>query len=217
MPSINNVGGSLTSAIILTLLAWGVRVLRATAQRQGNNNQRRGSKSDLQASLGRFFAPLSPAALRMLVRKHCAAVQFPAMSPSCSTAWVTLLCISLRKGCGVCSCFLSTTVSGGGSLSLIFAQQIPASNPIMSDTCRCLRLVLPLELTRSQVEADPVPHLVVDVRSAEAAQDAPLPPELSGAVHIPEDEVPLRRTYAPTFPAQSSTGRCDACNMRIRS
>jgi hypothetical protein len=69
MPSINNVGGSLTSAIILTLLAWGVRVLRATAQRQGTNNQRRGSKSDLQASLGRFFAALSPAALRMLVRK----------------------------------------------------------------------------------------------------------------------------------------------------
>ena len=67
MPSINNIGGSLTSAVILTLLAWGVRVLRATAQRQGTNNQRRGSKSDLQASLVRFFAPLSPAALRMRV------------------------------------------------------------------------------------------------------------------------------------------------------
>jgi len=42
----------------------------------------------------------------------------------------------------------------------------------------------------SQVETDPVPHLVVDVRSAEAAADAPLPPELSGAVQIPEEEVP---------------------------
>jgi len=37
-----------------------------------------------------------------------------------------------------------------------------------------------------------VPHLVVDVRSAEAAADAPLPPELSGAVQIPEEEVPSR-------------------------
>ena len=71
MPSINNIGGSLTSAVILTLLAWGVRVLRATAQRQGSNNHRRGSRSDLQTSLGRFFAALSPAALRMLVRLLC--------------------------------------------------------------------------------------------------------------------------------------------------
>lgn len=136
MPSINNIGGSLTSAVILTLLAWGVRVLRATAQRQGTNNQRRGSKSDLQSSLGRFFAALSPAALRMLVRH--------------------------RLACGhdsvVAACCVYEPLSGQRA---------------------------------AQVETDPVPHLVIDVRSAEAAADAPLPPELSGAVQIPEEEVLL--------------------------
>ena len=65
MPSINNIGGSLTSAIILTLLAWGVRVLRATAQRP--QNQRKGSRGSLETYLGRFFSILSPAALKMLV------------------------------------------------------------------------------------------------------------------------------------------------------
>ena len=65
MPQISNVGGSLTSAVVLTLLAWGVRLLRATTQRQ--DGSRRGSSADLAGSLPRFFAALSPAALRMLV------------------------------------------------------------------------------------------------------------------------------------------------------
>mmetsp|Transcript_15084 Transcript_15084/g.45563 ORF Transcript_15084/g.45563 Transcript_15084/m.45563 type:complete len:356 (-) Transcript_15084:398-1465(-) len=66
MPQISNIGGSLTSAVVLTLLAWGVRLLRATAQRQ-QEGSRHGSSGDLLSSLPRFFAALSPAALRMLV------------------------------------------------------------------------------------------------------------------------------------------------------
>lgn len=66
MPRISNIGGSLTSAVVLTLLAWGVRLLRATAQRT-QDGSRRGGASDLAGTLPRFFAALSPAALRMLV------------------------------------------------------------------------------------------------------------------------------------------------------
>ena len=40
-----------------------------------------------------------------------------------------------------------------------------------------------------QVETDPIPHLVIDVRTAEEMGDAPLPQELASAVHIPPDEV----------------------------
>lgn len=65
MPSITNIGGSLTSAIVLTLIAWGVRFFRAAAQRnQGSASQNQGS----QKQLGKFHASLTPASLRMLVR-----------------------------------------------------------------------------------------------------------------------------------------------------
>lgn len=66
MPRISNIGGSLTSAVVLTLLAWGVRFLRATAQR-GKDGSKRSNSAELVATLPRFFASLSPAAIRMLV------------------------------------------------------------------------------------------------------------------------------------------------------
>lgn len=62
MPSITNVGGSLTSALILTLLAWGVRWVRSQALKQKG-----GDGNDKRKNIGRFFSRLSPAALRMLV------------------------------------------------------------------------------------------------------------------------------------------------------
>ena len=65
MALINNAGGSVTSALLLTLLAWGVRWLRAEL-----NRKRREEESGKQASrrtVGRFFGRLSPVALRMLV------------------------------------------------------------------------------------------------------------------------------------------------------
>lgn len=67
MALINNAGGSLSSALLLTLLAWGVRWLRAEL-----NRKRREEEAGRQASrrtLGRFYARLSPVALRMLVRQ----------------------------------------------------------------------------------------------------------------------------------------------------
>ena len=36
-----------------------------------------------------------------------------------------------------------------------------------------------------QVETDPIPHLIVDVRNLEDANYHPLTEELKGAVHIP--------------------------------
>jgi hypothetical protein len=65
MALINNAGGSLTSAVLLTMLAWGVRWLRAEL-----NKKRREEESGRQASrrtLGRFSGRLSPVALHMLV------------------------------------------------------------------------------------------------------------------------------------------------------
>ncbi|KAK9798941.1 hypothetical protein WJX73_005372 [Symbiochloris irregularis] len=65
MPSITNVGGSLTSAAVLTLLAWGVRFFRATAQRKRLQAEQAASKPP---PLGRFFCLLSPVSLYFLVR-----------------------------------------------------------------------------------------------------------------------------------------------------
>lgn len=66
MPSITNVGGSLTSAIALTLLAWAVRFFRKAAQ-QRKHGIRAPADAKQPQKLGRYFCSLSPAALRMLV------------------------------------------------------------------------------------------------------------------------------------------------------
>jgi rhodanese-related sulfurtransferase len=61
---VSNAGGSLTSAIALTLLAWTVRWVR------GELSKRRRHETARRAGFGapgRFHAALSPAALRMLV------------------------------------------------------------------------------------------------------------------------------------------------------
>lgn len=39
------------------------------------------------------------------------------------------------------------------------------------------------------METNAIPHLLIDVRRAEEVREAPLPPELAAAVHIPEEEV----------------------------
>lgn len=64
MPSVTNAGGSLTSAIVLTLLAWGVRWLRNELSRYKKEEAARQRE---KRSPGRFHAALSPAALRMLM------------------------------------------------------------------------------------------------------------------------------------------------------
>ena len=63
MPSITNVGGSLTSAIALTLIAWAVRFVRA-------RNSRKQDEKDLHRQLGRYHASLSAAALLLMVSHH---------------------------------------------------------------------------------------------------------------------------------------------------
>lgn len=62
--SISNAGGSLTSALALTLLAWGVRWLRSELIRK---RQDEAGRQQGEATQGRFFSRLSPASLRMLV------------------------------------------------------------------------------------------------------------------------------------------------------
>lgn len=63
MPSITNVGGSLTSAVALTLIAWAVRFVRA-------RNSRKQDERDLHRQLGRYHASLSVPALQILVRQQ---------------------------------------------------------------------------------------------------------------------------------------------------
>lgn len=65
MALINNAGGSLTSAVLLTALAWGVRWLRAELNRKRRAEER--GRAASRQSLGRFSGRLSPVALRMLV------------------------------------------------------------------------------------------------------------------------------------------------------
>ncbi|PSC72095.1 outer dynein arm-docking complex subunit 3 isoform B [Micractinium conductrix] len=65
MALINNAGGSLSSALLLTMLAWGVRWLRAELNRRKREEEACAAAS--RRSLGRFTACLSPVALRMLV------------------------------------------------------------------------------------------------------------------------------------------------------
>lgn len=63
MPFVQQAGGSLTTAIILTIIAWGVRLLR-------KNGKGTFAKGGFEGPLeqGRYFSTMSPAALRMLVR-----------------------------------------------------------------------------------------------------------------------------------------------------
>lgn len=63
---ITNVGGSFTSAIVLTVLAWTVRWVRSRAS--GKPKRDGIAAEDEQQYVGKYFAILSPAAVRMLVR-----------------------------------------------------------------------------------------------------------------------------------------------------
>lgn len=65
-PSITNVGGSLTSAAALTLLAWAVRFFRAAAQ-QRKQHQREPEDRGSSLRLGKYFCSLTPAAVKSLV------------------------------------------------------------------------------------------------------------------------------------------------------
>ena len=66
MPSITNVGGSISSAVALTLLAWAIRTVRGATQRR--QRQAEGLPGiDRVAKAARFACTLKPAALRMLV------------------------------------------------------------------------------------------------------------------------------------------------------
>jgi rhodanese-related sulfurtransferase len=64
MPSVSNAGGSLSSAIVLTMLAWGVRWVRGEMVRRKREDT---AKQQERRTPGRFHANLSPASLRMLV------------------------------------------------------------------------------------------------------------------------------------------------------
>uniref|UniRef100_A0A7S1X2T5 Rhodanese domain-containing protein n=1 Tax=Tetraselmis chuii TaxID=63592 RepID=A0A7S1X2T5_9CHLO len=65
MPSITNVGGSVTSALALTLLAWGFRLFRAAALR--SDAAKKAHAKHASRKMSRFAAHLSPASLRLLV------------------------------------------------------------------------------------------------------------------------------------------------------
>lgn len=52
------------------------------------------------------------------------------------------------------------------------------------------RVPSPSEGILVQVETDPIPHLMIDVRSADAIKAKPLPKELSlTSLHLPMEEI----------------------------
>jgi hypothetical protein len=83
MPSVTNVGGSLTSALALTALAAAVRLLRGAAAGRGrggffglfggggsiDDDDDEHHRGRSRRAVGRYFAPISPTSLRMLVRR----------------------------------------------------------------------------------------------------------------------------------------------------
>lgn len=119
MPSITNVGGSLTSAVALTLIAWAVRFVRA-------RNSRKQDEKELHKQLGRFHASISAAALQLLV------------------------CKLHRNTC--------VMISG-----------LPRDTPDVL----------------LQVQTEPIPHVVIDIRDKQIAEQQPLPSQLGKAAAIP--------------------------------
>lgn len=65
MAAVTNAGGSLTSAVVLTLLAWAVRWVRSEVLRRQKENKFHKHANDRKP--GVFASQLSPASLRMLV------------------------------------------------------------------------------------------------------------------------------------------------------
>lgn len=145
MPSITNVGGSLTSAVALTLLAWAVRFVRA-------RNSRKQDEKELHKQLGRFHASISAAALHILVL-HCP-TKFASMS------------------------FLSRLITPRACSSVLM----------------CV----------FQVQKDPIPHVVIDVRDKQVAEQHPLPTQLGKVVAIPGTSVSL--VYCQQVLLQTKTG-----------
>lgn len=69
MPSITNVGGSISTAVALTLLAWAIRTVRGASQRREAQRLTQGQPAQHKS---RFACKLSPAAVRLLVgRSAC--------------------------------------------------------------------------------------------------------------------------------------------------
>lgn len=119
-----NVGGSLTTALLLSAVAWGVRLLRA---KNILRPAERPPKPAARASSKALYGRLSPLAFRLLVR--------------------ALLRSSARdRHCGVCD----ARAAYGARAQ-------------------------PLNAVRgSQLDIEPVPFVLVDVRTAEEAGDRPL-------------------------------------------
>lgn len=65
MPSVINVGGSITGALCITVVAWGIRSLRAATLRPHSHVLRTQTRKHVVVS--QYHAVLSPASLRLLI------------------------------------------------------------------------------------------------------------------------------------------------------
>ena len=165
MPSITNAGGSLTSAIVLTLLAWGVRWLRAELNKK---RREEASKSRSARRLGRFYARLSPASLRMLVG-------------------VGLCLVGVHWWLSVCAPATNRQLRAGARWHTGSAWQRQYCTDEGGNGGQWESKALH---TLPQVEHSVHPHLVFDVRKAPAE---PLPSELKGALKLPSERACGRR------------------------
>ena len=65
MPSVANVGGSITSALALTLLAWAVRFVRSAHTKRGTGRPAEAAQAHVKRGIYRAY--LSPGAVQQLV------------------------------------------------------------------------------------------------------------------------------------------------------
>mmetsp|Transcript_23191 Transcript_23191/g.64393 ORF Transcript_23191/g.64393 Transcript_23191/m.64393 type:complete len:331 (+) Transcript_23191:122-1114(+) len=65
MPAISNVGGSVTSALVILAVAWSIRLVRIAALRSERDRKQRDRQTHRKK--GRYAAPISPPSLKLLV------------------------------------------------------------------------------------------------------------------------------------------------------
>lgn len=103
MAPFNNVGGSITGALALTMLAWGIRLFRAMQHRRKAQED---NATPIAEAKPKFMSSITPAALRMLVSlgpllRHGAMAQLTTWHDNLTTTICT--CVDRHKTSGTSS------------------------------------------------------------------------------------------------------------------
>lgn len=160
MPFVTNAGGSFTTAIVVTVLAWGARRLRGD---WGKASLLSLATKQEKRPVGKFHSTIDPSTLRMLVGR------FGGDGVECfSISASTQLAVVLGLLFPFCICMHV----------LVLAWNSRCSTKRQRHRAVHVRLCCVLQL-----ETGAFPHLVIDVRVS--ATEEGLPAEVCDALHIP--------------------------------